>query len=286
MTAIWKRLAVTVLALGAAVAIAAGWWSRFVHPFRTRLVHVIMPLPRRHARLDGLTIAFVTDIHIGPHFHPEHLRPTVEYLRKVQPDLLLLGGDYISESPRFIDAIAPPIEDMVATARYGAWGILGNHDVSNTPARVGAALARVGVRMLVNASAEVCTERGSLWLVGIDDALLGEPDLRRAFAGVPADAAVIALWHEPDLADKIVPFDPIFMLAGHTHGGQVRLPGLERTPAPRLGRKYVLGRFDVQGMPLYVSPGVGMYRPPVRFNCPPEVTIITLLGDGEATTAS
>jgi predicted MPP superfamily phosphohydrolase len=284
MTATTRRTIAIALGLAAAIGLAIAWWSRFVHPYRTRLAHVIMPLPRRHANLDGLTIAFVTDLHVGPHFRAEDLKPTVDFLRKAQPDLLILGGDYISESPRFIDRAVAPVEDMVATARYGAWGILGNHDISNVPARVRATLERGGVRMLVNESAEVETDRGSLWLVGLDDALLGHPDLRKAFAGVPADAAVIALWHEPDLAEKIAPFDPLFMLSGHTHGGQVRIPGLENAPAPKLGRRYVLGRFDVQGMPLYVSPGIGMYRPPVRFNCPPEVTIITLLGDGEATT--
>jgi predicted MPP superfamily phosphohydrolase len=282
MTATTKRIIWMVLGLATAIGLAVAWWSRFVHPYRTRLAHVIMPLPRRHANLDGLTVAFVTDIHVGPHFHPEDLKPTIDYLRKAQPDVLILGGDYISESPRFIDQAVPPLEDMAATAKYGAWGVLGNHDVSNTPARIEAALERVNIRMLVNASAEVATDRGPLWLVGIDDALLGAPNLRKAFAGVPADAAVIAIWHEPDHAEDIAPFDPLFMLSGHTHGGQVRIPGLEHVPAPKLGRKYVLGRFDVQGMPLYVSSGIGMYRPPVRFNCPPEVTIITLLGDGES----
>src|SRR5690606_38219667 len=114
-----------------------------------------------------------------------------------------------------------PVEDMVATARHGAFGILGNHDISNMPARVEAALERAGVRMLVNDAAQVSTGRGSLWLVGMDDALLGAPDVRKAFTGVPADAATIALWHEPDLAERVAPFDPIFMLSGHTHGGQV-----------------------------------------------------------------
>jgi predicted MPP superfamily phosphohydrolase len=279
-----KQTAAIVVALLAAIGLAVAWWSRFVQPFRTRLAHIIMPLPRRHAHLDGLTIAFVTDIHIGPHFRPENLRPTIDYLRKVRPDLVILGGDYLSESPRFIDQAVAPVEDMVATARYGAWGIPGNHEVSNAPARVEAAMERAGVRMLVNDSADVRTDRGPLWLVGIDDALLGAPNPRKAFAGVPADAAVIALWHEPDKAEEIAPFDPIFMLSGHTHGGQVRLPGLERAAAPELGKRYVLGRFDVQGMPLYVSPGIGMYRPPVRFNCPPEVTIITLFGDRDAAT--
>ncbi len=280
MTTSLKRLVAIFLGLATIVGMAVAWWSRFVHPYQTRLAHVIMPVPRKHAHLDGLTIAFVTDLHVGPHFGADDLRPAIDYLRKARPDILIFGGDYISESPRFIDDAVNPVEDMVATAKYGAWGILGNHDVSNTPARVEAALERAGVRMLVNAAAEVETDRGSLWLAGLDDALLGAPDLKATFAKIPADAAVVALWHEPDCAEKIAPFDPIFMLSGHTHGGQVRLPGIESIGAPRLGRRYVMGRFDVQGMPLYVSPGIGMYRPPVRFNCPPEVTVITLFGDG------
>ncbi len=284
MTTPIRRLVAIVLGIATVAGMAVVWWSRFVHPFQTRLAHVIMPVPRRHAHLDGLTIAFVTDLHIGPHFDAADLRPAVDFLRKARPDILIFGGDYISESPRYIDDVVSPVEDMVATAKYGAWGILGNHDVSNTPARVEASMERAGVRMLVNAAAEVETDRGSLWLAGLDDALLGAPDPKATFAGIPADAAVVALWHEPDQAEKIAPFDPIFMLAGHTHGGQVRLPGIEGIGAPRLGRRYVMGRFDVQGMPLYVSPGIGMYRPPVRFNCPPEVTVITLFGDSAGTT--
>lgn len=283
MTNANRRWLAALFGLLAMAGLAIGWWSRYVHPFHIRLAQVIMPVPRRHAHLDGLTIAFVTDLHIGPHFHPADLAPAIDLLRRVRPDLLVLGGDFISESPRFVDEAVSPVEDMVATARHGAWGVLGNHDLSNGPARVRAAMERAGVRMLVNEAQAVETERGTIWLAGLDDALLGAPDVNATFAGVPADAAVVAVWHEPDLAEKIVPFDPLFMLSGHTHGGQVRLPTIEGIAAPRLGRRYVRGRFDIQGMPLYVSPGVGVYRPPVRFNCPPEVTVITLFGDGDTT---
>jgi predicted MPP superfamily phosphohydrolase len=265
-----------IVAVGAAIA----WWARFVHPFRTQLTHVIMPVPRRHAHLDGLTIAFVSDTHIGPHFRTDALKPATEHLRRARPDILIFGGDYVSESPRFIDPSIAALEDMAATARYGAWAILGNHDVANTPERVVEALRRAGITTLVNVSAEVVTDRGSLWLAGIDDAVLGRPDLPKTFAGIPADAPVVALWHEPDRADRVVPFDPLFMLSGHTHGGQVRIPLLGSLAAPVLGRRYLRGRFDIDGMPLYVSAGIGMYRPPVRFNCPPELVIVTLLGEG------
>jgi uncharacterized protein len=272
-------IAAFLVALGAAVA----WWARFVAPFRTQLTHVIMQVPRSHAHLDGLTIAFVSDTHIGPHFRTDALKPAIDHLRKAKPDILVLGGDYISESPRFIDPSVSTLEDMAATARYGAWAILGNHDVANTATRVTEALGRANIKVLVNDSAEVVTDRGSLWLVGIDDAVLGQPDLPAAFGGIPADAPTVALWHEPDRAERVVPFDPLFMLSGHTHGGQVRLPGVGGVAAPMLGKRYQRGRYDVEGMPLYVSSGIGMYRPPVRLNCPPELVIVTLLGEQDAT---
>jgi predicted MPP superfamily phosphohydrolase len=270
----WFLFSIAVVA-GAAIA----WWARFVHPYRTQLTHVIMPLPRKHAQLDGLTIAFVTDTHVGPHFRTDDLRPTLDYLRRSQPDILILGGDYVSESPRFIDPSVEALEDMASTPKLGTWAILGNHDVANTRERVVESLEAAGITVLVNEAARVETDRGPLWLVGIDDAILGSPDLPKAFGGIPADEPTVALWHEPDRAERVVPYDPLFMLSGHTHGGQVRLPLVAGAAAPVLGKRFQLGRYDVQGMPLYVSAGIGMYRPPVRLNCPPEVIMITLLGE-------
>lgn len=276
-----RRTITIILGLLGVAGVAVGWWSRFVHPFRTQLTQLIMPLPRRHAHLDGLTIAFVSDTHIGPHFRTGDLQATIDTLRKVRPDILVLGGDYVSESPRFIDPSVGALEDMAATAKLGAWAIYGNHDVANTRERIEEAFAKAGIPLLANESVEIRTDQGSIWLTGIDDAVLGKPDLNAAFRGVPADGATIALWHEPDRAEQVVPYDPIFMLAGHTHGGQVRIPGLGPLAPPKLGKHYVSGRYDIDRMPLYVSSGVGMYRPPVRFNCPPEVVLITLLGESE-----
>ena len=276
------RTLLTIAGILALAGMVTAWWARFVLPFRTRLTHVIMPLPRRHAHLDGLTIALVADTHVGPHFRTDDLKPTIDFLRKAHPDILILGGDYISESPRFIDPSIASLEDMASTARIGTWAILGNHDVANTPERVTEALETANIEVLVNRSVEVQTDKGSLWLIGIDDAILGKPDLTEAFGGIPADAPTVALWHEPDQAERVVPFDPIFMLSGHSHGGQIRLPGIGGIGAPKLGKRYQYGRYEVNGMPLYVSSGIGMYRPPVRFNCPPEVVIITLLGEGSS----
>jgi predicted MPP superfamily phosphohydrolase len=238
---------------------------------------VAVQLPRRHPELDGLTIAFVTDTHVGPHFRASDLDPVVDELEKLRPDIVLFGGDFICESPRFIREIAPVVGQMAKTARLGAWGVMGNHDLANLRERVVPPLEEVGVTILANQAVAIETGHGELWVVGIDDPLLGEPDLEAAYRDVPVDAASICLWHVPDVAEDAAPFGSFLMLSGHTHGGQVRLPGIGPLATPDMGERYVQGRFQFGDMELYVSPGLGIYRPPVRFNCPPELTVIRLI---------
>ncbi len=265
----------TLLALLAGLAVTL--YARFVHPYRPRIRHVMIKLPRAHRQLDGTTIAFVSDIHIGPHYTRDNLAPTIRLLRKAKAELILFGGDYISESPRFLEYVEEPLRDMAALSPNGAYGILGNHDLSNRRGRVVETMERAGITVLANDAVEITTERGSFWLVGVDDALLGKPDLQASFAKVPADAPVIAMWHEPDLAKRIEPYGPFLLLCGHTHGGQVRLPLVGPLALPVMGREYVSGRYEIGDMPMLVSNGIGMYRPPVRLNCPPEILLVRLI---------
>lgn len=277
MSRLIRDIGIVSFATAAGMAIAGGLYSRFTHPFEPRLNHQIIKLPRAHAGLDGLTIAFATDLHVGPHFPARALEPSIRMLERVNADIVLFGGDYISESPRYLAEVQEPLARMAATARLGAWGILGNHDVANVRDRVMEMFAPTGIRILTNESVGIQTGTGSLWLVGVDDALLGSARLEKAFAGAPADAARIAMWHEPDLAERVEPYGPFLLLSGHTHGGQVRLPVLGPVAAPKLGKRYVSGRYTLGDMTLFVSNGFGMYRPPVRFNCPPEVVVFTLM---------
>ena len=257
--------------------VAVALYARLVAPYRPRVRHVIAQLPRAHRHLDGTTIAFVSDTHIGPHFTREDLAPTIRLLRETNADLIVFGGDYISESPRFLAYAVDPLREMASLSPNGAYGILGNHDLSNIRSRIVATMEQAGITPLVNDAVEVTTDHGSFWLVGIDDALLGKPDLKQAFAKVPADAPVIATWHEPDLAERIEPYGPFLLLAGHTHGGQVRLPLVGPLALPVMGRTYISGRYKIGDMTMLVSNGIGMYRPPVRLNCPPEILLVRLI---------
>lgn len=269
---------VALSSVACAIAIAIAVLSRFVLPFRPRLTNVVVELPRHHEQLDGTTIAFVTDTHIGPHFSTSDLAPIAAMLTQIRPDIVLFGGDYISESPRFMEDAARALGTIARTARHGSWAVLGNHDLSNIRSRIVVPLEAEGIRVLVNDAASVTLPSGELWIAGIDDAILGRPDLARTFRRIPADAMTILLWHEPDRAEDAARYGPFLQLSGHSHGGQVRIPRVGEISAPVLGRRFVQGRFDIGDMTLYVSNGIGMYRPPVRFNCPPEVTLIHLMG--------
>jgi predicted MPP superfamily phosphohydrolase len=272
-----RSLVALVTLIGIVIGAVMAWRARFVVPYRARVTQVVVQVPRKHRHLTGLTIAFVTDTHVGPHFAATDLEPIVERLESIRPDIVLFGGDYICESPRFITGTAPVLGRMAKTARLGAWGVLGNHDLSNIRDRVVPPIEAEGIPMLVNQSVRIETDRGELWVIGIDDGLIGQVDLEGAFSGVPPDAASICLWHEPDRAGEAAPFGAFLQLSGHSHGGQVRIPGIGPIATPLLGKQFVEGRFDVGDMELYVSRGLGMYRPPVRFNCPPELTVIRLI---------
>jgi hypothetical protein len=263
------------LAAGGVAGAAVLHRSRHTAPYEPRLERLDLAIPERHDA-PSLRIGFVTDTHIGPAIRAVDVDRALSLLSTASPDLLLLGGDYICESPRFAPDAAAVLGEHAASTPYGAVAVLGNHDYSCDAPRLTSLLERQGIRVLRNEAARVETPSGGLWIAGIDDAILGFPDVAHAFAGVPPDAATVALWHEPDWAAETARYGPLLQLSGHSHGGQVRLPFLGNIAAPSGGRRFVSGLNHAAGMPIYTSRGVGVFRPPIRFRCPPEVTLITL----------
>jgi predicted MPP superfamily phosphohydrolase len=268
-----------VLAAGAVAATAC--YARHVAPYRPVLERVNIRVPATALELVGTRIGFVTDTHLGPAMSRADIERALRLLVDARPDLILFGGDYLCESPRSIPDAAAVLAEAARAAPHGGIAVLGNHDYSNGADRVAACLERSGIRVLRNAAAPVPLARECLWVVGIDDAILGRPNPEAAFRDVPADAPAIALWHEPDWAEQTAERGALLQLSGHSHGGQVRFPRLGPIAAPSGGRRFVAGIHHAAGMPVYTARGVGVYRPPVRFRCPPEVTLITLIeGDG------
>ena len=268
--------------LGAAAATAlmgalTCWRARHVNPYRPVLERLQLLLPGRSEFLAGLRIGFITDIHAGPFMGPADVERATDLLAAASPDVVLLGGDYVSESPRHLSRTIPLLGDLCRAVPLGGFAVLGNHDLFVSAPKVQAALEQEGIRVLRNEAVAIQWNRGAVWIVGIDDSLHGRPDIDLAFASVPAGAPSIALWHEPELAAQVAGRGSLVQLSGHTHGGQIQIPGLRPVWLPLHGRRHVIGLNVVDGMPVYTSRGAGVYRPPFRLNCPPEVTLITFM---------
>lgn len=247
-------------------------WAFFLEPSWLSLEHVRVPLKTLPARLSGLRIAFLSDLHHGPHVDLSHIRRAIRIAQETNPHLVLLGGDFVSQSATYAAPCAQELASLQAP--LGIYACLGNHDYWTDPDAVAGALLRAGVRVLRNEGLEVAE---GLWVAGLDDVWEGEPSLHAALKGMPAGAAAVLMVHEPDYADEVAPDGRVMlMVSGHTHGGQVRLPLLGPPILPYLGQRYPAGLYTVGNMHLYVSRGVGLISPAIRFNCRPEVTLLTL----------
>jgi predicted MPP superfamily phosphohydrolase len=231
----------------------------------------------------GFRIAQLSDIHLVEWTEPWFLQHVVDSVNQLAPDLVALTGDFISRGPlsdkvsyRAMAVCADTLRNLRCPHRYA---ILGNHDVSVDSGLVIRSLADSGIPTLINQVASI--ERGGdrLWLCGVDDPGTSVPDLAVTIPGKPA-APVILLAHEPDYADTVRrhPKFPLIdlMLSGHSHGGQVRLPIVGPLVLPPMGRKYISGLYRFNQMQLYVNRGIGTVGLPFRFDCPPEITEITL----------
>ena len=241
---------------------------------------VQIPLANLHPALVGFKIVQLSDFHIDPFFPIDLIRTAVTTANRLQPDLIVLTGDYISKVGDAMFALTPILAGL--NARHGVYAIMGNHDVRRDERNnaVQRGLQQIRLPLLINRGITLTVGQGRLYLAGVDDGLWGRPDLKAAMAKLPADTPVILLAHEPDLADRYTLDRRIgLQLSGHTHGGQICLPGLGALYLPYLGCKYDRGLYRVNSTWLYTNRGIGSTRLPVRINCRPEITEFTLVAE-------
>lgn len=253
-----------------------------VEPQQAVAEHVEIGLRRLPEAFEGFRIAQLSDIHFGPYMTRAELDRAVNLAREFRPDLLALTGDFVSHPWRHRNGLegaknAEPCADAFADWKSSpVIAVLGNHDHWNDPDLVGGALADRGIEVLRNGARPVEQDGQRLWIAGVDDVLEGRADLSGTIASIPAGEATILLAHEPDYADLASKTGVDLQLSGHSHGGQVRVPGVGPIVLPELARKYHSGLNRVGNLQVYTTRGVGVINPPVRLNCPPEVTLITL----------
>ncbi len=269
-----KFLRLALFGLGTGIAACCGGpaYGLFVEARWLRLRQIRIPLPGLSPHLDGFRLALLTDLHRSEWVSQEQIARAVDLAAGTEPDLILLGGDYVTGSADFAHSCAGELGRLQAPA--GVYACLGNHDHWTDPEAVAGALVGVGVRVLRNEGMEVAP---GLWLAAVDDVWEEQADLDAALEGAPPEATVVLLAHEPDFADMAAADGRVALqLSGHSHGGQVRLPLLGPPVLPYLARRYPVGLYRIGGMRLYVSTGVGLISPPVRFNCRPEVVVVCL----------
>lgn len=256
---------------GGALALADALWFE---PTRPVVERVRVPLSSLPPEWEGLRIVQLSDFHHGPIVRLEEIERGVELANQLQPNLVVLTGDFVSQSAGYAAPCAQALSDL--RALLGVFACLGNHDHWTNADRVAQALTGQGIALLRNASQELCRRGASLWLVGVDDVWEAQDDLAQALRGVPEEGFKLLLAHEPDFADEAARYGIDLQLSGHSHGGQVRLPILGAPILPRHGRKYPWGLRRVGGLTLYTNRGLGRIFPPIRFRCRPEVTVLTL----------
>jgi predicted MPP superfamily phosphohydrolase len=235
------------------------------------------------APFHGYRIVQLSDIHLDEYTEPFFLERIVRQVNTLAPDLVLLTGDFITHGSltfiaggHAVHRCAEILTTLTAPLRYA---VLGNHDVSFNGPLVIETLTTHGTPVLVNQYVPIERNSARLWLCGVDDPGTSHPDLDLTIPVKP-DGPVLLMVHEPDYADDVIahPRGPLvdLMLAGHSHGGQIRLPFLGPLILPPMGEKYPEGYYRFNQMQLYVNRGIGTVGLPFRLNCPPEITVITL----------
>ncbi len=267
-----RRAFLRVCGLGALGLLAVPVDARYIEPYCVEATFHEVFLPDLPPNLDGLRVAQLTDLHRGPITPDRTLWDAVALTKAQQPDLVVLTGDYVHRDRRDAAALAHMLAAL--TPRLGMWGCLGNHDYSDDADSVTRDLANIArVRMLRNDAAQAAP---GLWLAGIEDTMRGAPDMVRALAPVPENNAAIVLTHNPVGVFKC-DHRRCIALSGHTHGGQVRFPGMApRLPPGMPGFPLIEGWAVFDQAQLYINRGVGMGGVPFRFNCRPEVAFLTL----------
>ena len=243
------------------------------HPVIDR---VEIPIRGLHPALEGFTIVQIADIHLHPFTHLDLVEKAVQLANGLKPDLAVLAGDYIWRDVESIFMLAPALAKL--DARHGVYWIIGNHDIWEGAEIVKEGFANSRIPLLLNQGVTIASGKGQFYLAGLDDGWSGHSDLNLALDGKPKDAPVIMLLHEPDLADEYALDGRVALqLAGHSHAGQVRIPGHGAIILPYMGRKYDMGLYKIEDMWLYTNRGLGTISIPYRYNCPPEVTQIVLV---------
>lgn len=225
--------------------------------------------------LDGFRLVQLSDIHHSPFTSGEFIESIVEISNRLKPNMFVLTGDYVSHEREYIAPVAEILGKL--KSEYGTYACLGNHDHWTDADLVAKEFRQNGINMLINEGFRFTARNESFWLCGVDDYGEKLSDIRKSLQGSKSDEMKLLLAHNPAIMRRAAYREIDLVLSGHTHGGQVKLrEPREKILFPNRRRKFSSGlhsRWDTQ---IYITRGIGTVVVPMRYQCPPEISIIEL----------
>jgi uncharacterized protein len=267
-------------------AVGGAGYSFFVEPQILRITRHSIRLRGLVPSLQDLRIVQLTDIHLGPWISQRYIEKVIERTNALEADFIVLTGDYVHKSPRYIAPVVSTLQGL--RAKIGIVGILGNHDWWEGAELTRQEFARVGIPLIDNSRMFITKERQlvassteGLCIAGVGDLWEDDVNFEKALGGVPPELPRILLSHNPDVAEDSrlsrKEYRVDLMMSGHTHGGQIRIPGFGAPIVPsRYKQKYAQGLVSGPFCPVYISRGIGVTVLPLRFGVPPEIAVFEL----------
>ncbi|WP_042349109.1 metallophosphoesterase [Bacillus massiliigorillae] len=272
-----KRSIATILSISG-IGVGSRYYAEYIEPYWIDITNHTISDEYIPNGFSGTTIVQFSDTHLGFQYQLNNLEKTVQLINKIQPDLIVFTGD-LMDKPNHYDSptkIIPILQKLHAP--FGKFCIFGNHDHGGYGSDLyKQTMEDSGFMVLQNANTIITNSlKQSIYISGIDDAMLGRPNWENTLNNIPKDAYSILLSHAPDFADRAKNENVSLQLSGHSHGGQVKIPFYGALITPPFAKKYYEGMYNLGNMKLYVNKGLGTTRMPLRFFTRPEITIFTL----------
>ena len=247
--------------------------AALTEPYMLSIEHERIQLSRLPKAFDGFRVVQLSDIHYGPFSDTEQIERAVETANRLQPDIIALTGDYISKERHY----AAPCAEMMGRlrAKYGVYAVLGNHDHWVDAPLITDLFRAEGIKVLINEGMRFEKNGEAFWLAGVDDTMVGLEDISLALAGSRDDEMKLLLAHNPILLRRAARASVDLVLSGHTHGGQVAIRG-ERNTLRGARKRLLKGLGRLGSTQIYVNRGLGTVVLPIRYGCPPEISLLEL----------
>jgi uncharacterized protein len=247
----------------------------FIEPYWIENKTIVITDKDIPQEFDNTKLVFITDIHHGPFFNINRVKRLVRRVNRLKPDLILLGGDYVHRSPKYIQPCFNELKRLKAP--LGILGVLGNHDHVENTGLSRQSMIKAGIVLLDNKGVWIRKKNRRIKIGGVGDFFYGSQNINATIHDVKKQDFVILVTHNPDYIETLKTSKIDLVLAGHTHGGQVTLFGLWAPLVPsHYGQKYRTGIIQLSNTKVVVSNGIGTITPPVRFCARPQIVIIIL----------